>query len=110
MIPAGGVVTMDYLEAWPVDPGSRHTKFIDAGDAFDDTFGNTYSGSAKHGRITLVGEARFYEGLELPPSFVWENPDLVDLAGVIPSTTDVNVRLPTETATPVVRREYPISW
>ena len=84
----------DYWEASQVPAKSKftvyHGTFLDIDDMFKDPAG-----------WTVHAEARFYEGLQLPGSFITNNPNTA--AHELPSTTQ-NPNLPTDAATdPVVR-------
>lgn len=76
---------------------SETTVFAQAG--YDDMF-HAPTGS------TTTGQARFYEGLQLPATFVpgFTNPDTAP-AGILPATT-IDPQLSTVNATPPVNRTW----
>jgi RHS repeat-associated protein len=83
-----------YWEAWKVPVGSKFTIYYP--DPDDDTF-RDYSGRRTD------ASARFYEGLQLPSSFIPNNP--ATYAYILPSTT-VNPNLSTSNATAPVDRTW----
>lgn len=84
-----------YWEAWRVEAGYQVTIY-NAFVSFDDVFGGDNNDK-------VSAEARFYEGLQLPSSFIPNNPNT--FAGLLPST-DVNPNLPTTNATAPVDRTW----
>jgi len=87
---------VDYWEAWQVLAGSQYTTRHDVNNNPIDDF---WQGGALSG--TVKGEARFYEGLELPSSFTTNN--MRTMAHELPAT-DSNPNLPLDRATaPVIR-------
>jgi hypothetical protein len=101
--------SVHYWEAWRVDPGSTVTTFAAAGFRWDD--GYTYSGSlpGSSGSIIWNGSARFYEGLNLPSTFVPGGAGKPP--GMLPATT-IDPELPTSTwrATSPVKRTLNDTW
>jgi hypothetical protein len=91
---SSGKPVIDYWEAWQVDKGSK-TTIYNGKLPYDDTF----NGGPKGDKV--AAQARFYEGLTLPKSFVPNNK--ATWAGILPSTAS-NPHLPTTGATePVIR-------
>jgi RHS repeat-associated protein len=98
-------VDLRFWEAWRVEPGSDRTSSANSGFRYDDTF--IFTGSrAASGSTSWTTSARFYEGLELPPSFVRLG---VKEAGVLPATK-INPNLPLTDATPPVDRQFKREW
>jgi len=93
-----GKQVLEYWEAWEVSTGSQFTVYHGIGSGADDTFS---AGMLSH--LTATASARFYEGLDLPASFIANNPDT--LAGRLRSTT-ANPNLPTNAATDSVDRTW----
>ena len=58
-----------YWEAWPVNPGQSTTTYAEGGDVEDDTYAFPTLGPGTKGQSGSAGQAEFYEGLTLPPSF-----------------------------------------
>ncbi|MEJ1974198.1 MAG: RHS repeat-associated core domain-containing protein [Lacunisphaera sp.] len=97
----------NYWEAWQVGPGGKVTTYAATGDVYDDMYRISGAGPGTRGTVTFTGEARFYEGLNLPSSFVPNNPNTY--AGILPATT-VDPKLPTNNATPPVDHSIIIKW
>jgi RHS repeat-associated protein len=88
-------------EAWSVAPGNS----TPTGRA-DDTFG--YGGALPNeasGQISWHGEARFYEGLVLPPTFIVGG----EFSELAPSTA-VDPHLDTSSATDPVVQDFSTRW
>jgi RHS repeat-associated protein len=100
-ITLGDRLIVHYWEAWGVVPGSTQTWYADNGDPQDDTWRTTAPGTT-----TFTGTARFYEGQQLPDSFVLNNQ--FTPAGTLPSTTE-NPNLPIINATDPVNRASSIT-
>jgi RHS repeat-associated protein len=91
---ASGKEVIHFWEAWRV-PANSQVTIYNGIIPYDDSFIGLPSGDI------ATTKARFYEGLQLPSSFIANNP--ATYAGILPSTT-VNPKLPTTSATaPVVR-------
>jgi hypothetical protein len=74
---------VDYWEAWQVNPNSLWTKYGDMGIE-DDNISHPGAGDKTKGKVTMRGEAKFYEGLDLPADFKVRKGVP---AGTLPSTT-----------------------
>jgi hypothetical protein len=92
---ASGSQFAQFWEAWPVPANSKYTIYYP--DKEDDTFGGLPSGTK------ATAEARFYEGLALPASFVPYNS--ATFAGQLRSTTE-DPHLSTTSATAPVDRTW----
>ena len=82
-----------YWEAWQVGANSSVTTYAASGDPNDDLF---------RGFSSITGSARFYQGLNLPDSFV---PNGVGPAGILPATT-TDPNLGCVNASPLVTRRW----
>ena len=103
------VIPYHFWEAWQVLPGSKVPTTATNGannGLCDDLFRNNPPDNSK-GHDQVFAQARFYEGIELPASFVPHNPNT--FAGSLPSTP-INPNLPTEGATPPVKRKWEARW
>lgn len=94
-----------FWEAWPVSAGNQVTDLVRSGSPYDDIF--RVDGKMTSGSVSLTATARFYEGSNLPPSFVPNNPST--FAGRLPSTTQ-NPNLPTSNATAPRVRTWSTQW
>jgi len=57
-------------EAWPVKPGKNVTTYAsDDSDPEDDTYGLPGHGNNTKGKQEILGDAEFFEGVDLPSSF-----------------------------------------
>ena len=95
---SAGKQALEYWEAWQVPAGSEFTTYHGTGNGSDDTFS---AGILPH--FTATASASFYEGLELPDSFIKNNPNTS--AGSLRSTT-INPNLPKNSATDSVNRTW----
>jgi hypothetical protein len=95
---SAGKQILEYWEAWQVEAGKEFTIYHGIGDGHDDSFS-----AGILPRLTATASARFYEGLELPASFIKNNPDT--LAGELRSTTS-NPHLPANAATDSADRTW----
>ena len=84
----------NYWEAWNIPKGSTETTFHIT-NGFDDKIAGAFG-------TKLQAEARFYEGLQLPSTFVQGS---VRPAGVLPATLK-NPNLPVANATPPVIKDF----
>ncbi len=71
-------------EGWTVNKGQSVTTVIEAGGKYDDEWSYGGAGDGTKGTITISGDASFYDGLSLPPSFTV---DPSRPSGDLPSTT-----------------------
>jgi hypothetical protein len=85
----------NYWEAWSISKGDTQTAYHKNKWGFDDKFEGDYG-------TKLHAEARFYEGLSLPNTFV---PFSVKPAHNLPATL-TDPHLSTANATPVVPRDF----
>lgn len=92
---ASGANYMHYWEAWEVKANKSVTIYY-ASFGRDDMFRGGPSGSF------VFAQARFYEGLSLPSSFV---PYSVPAAGILPATF-INPNLPINNATSSINRVW----
>jgi RHS repeat-associated protein len=99
---SAGKQVMVFWEAWQVPADSQFTTFHGIGSGIDDTWS---AGILSH--FNATASARFYEGLELPASFIVNNPDTP--AYRLPSTT-IDPHLPTSAATDPVDRTWTSPW
>ena len=92
-----------FWEAWYIPPGSQHTTLVLDGESYDDRFGVQGWTPGASGTMTTSATARFYPGIELPSTFIRNNPDTN--AGRLPSTTQ-NPNLSNNDASCPVNREF----
>jgi hypothetical protein len=92
-----------YWEAWRIEPGKSTTS---SPLWWDDRRGADVKGTAVSIRYSVTANARFYEGLQLPPSF---RPGSVESAGALPATT-IRPNLPLRGATAPVVRNFEHKW
>jgi hypothetical protein len=99
--------SVEYYEAWKVNPGSDRTIYFGKYPA-DDTFAVRNLSANSSGCWTIRGSAQFYEGLKLPGDFGVGN---APMAGpILPSTKyGVTPMLPPNNTTSV-NRTYTNFW
>jgi hypothetical protein len=100
-----GVRDYQLLEAWRVNPGQTITTYAQTGDIYDDTFNFPFEPGTT-GTRTVTARAAYYEGYTLPPAFT---PGGARQAGILPSTTNMSIQLPTPTGVGVTR-SITINW
>ncbi|MDD4018317.1 MAG: hypothetical protein PHV28_10280, partial [Kiritimatiellae bacterium] len=96
-----------YWEAWKVNQGSMMTIYGAAGTA-DDHYWMPSPGSCTKGSVTIVGEARYYDGLDVMQFHFLPNNPLTS-AGILPATI-TNPVLPIDNVTDQVFHSIRLDW